>query len=221
MNWIYSLPNLNLKTFTSNALCTICVLFFILTNVNTAYSKTILVYGDSLSAAYGMDEVKGWVNLLSMSLKDTHNVINASISGETSAGGLARLPVTLEELKPDIVILALGANDGLRGYSTKSLKTNLQSMINLANASEASVVLSSISLPSTYGPRYIDSFRAVFSDLATENNVPLLDLYQPSFLNTPGYLQDDGLHPTEITQVIIHDLVKDFLDKENLLGGSN
>jgi len=105
-----------------------------------------MIYGDSLSAAYGMDENKGWVNLLAEQTKSTLKVSNASISGETSAGGLARLPLSLDELSPDLVILELGANDGLRGYSPKL----------------------------TYGPRYIDSFRNVFAELATQHKIPLL-----------------------------------------------
>ena len=176
-----------------------------------------MIYGDSLSAAYGMDENKGWVNLLAEQTKSILQVSNASISGETSAGGLARLPLSLDELSPDLVILELGANDGLRGYSPKLLKKNLDEMIQIIKASKADLVLASISLPPTYGPRYIDSFRNVFAELATQHKIPLLDLYQPSFLETPGYIQEDGLHPTEVTQPIIRDLVIDFLKKHDLL----
>ena len=176
-----------------------------------------MIYGDSLSAAYGMDENKGWVNLLAEQTKSILQVSNASISGETSAGGLARLPLSLDELSPDLVILELGANDGLRGYSPKLLRKNLDEMIQIIKASKADIVLASISLPPTYGPRYIDSFRNVFAELAAQHKIPLLDLYQPSFLETPGYIQEDGLHPTEVTQPIIRDLVIDFLKEHDLL----
>lgn len=177
----------------------------------------ILVYGDSLSAAYGMDEEKGWVNLLSQSLAATHKLTNASISGETSSGGLARLRLTLNELSPDLVLLELGANDGLNGYSTELLKNNLDAMIRAIKDSGAQTVLGSISLPPSYGPRYIDSFRSVYSELASEHALPLLDLYQQSFVETPGFIQEDGLHPTEVTQPIIRDLVLNFLHKNKLI----
>ena len=106
-----------------------------------ANARHILIYGDILSAAYGMDEEKGWVNLLAESLSESHKVSNASISGETSSGGLARLKLTLEELKPELVFLELGANDGLRGYSTALLKKNLQAMIDATQASGAKIAL--------------------------------------------------------------------------------
>ncbi len=182
-----------------------------------ANAKHILIYGDSLSAAYGMDEEKGWVNLLAETLSESHQVSNASISGETSGGGLARLKLTLEELKPELVFLELGANDGLRGYSTKLLKKNLQAMIDAIVASGAEIALAKISLPPTYGPRYIDQFRSVYDELAKEYDIPLIDLYQPSFVEAPGYIQEDGLHPTEITQPLVRDLILDFLTENDLL----
>ena len=182
-----------------------------------ASAKHILVYGDSLSAAYGMDEEKGWVNLLATTADRDLKVTNASISGETSSGGLARLKITLEEIAPDLVILELGANDGLRGYSTELLKKNLEKMIVATKTSGAELVLAAISLPPTHGPRYIDSFREVYFELAEEHTIPLLDLYQPSFVETPGFIQEDGLHPTEITQPIIKDLVINFLLDNNFL----
>lgn len=182
-----------------------------------AHAKHLLIYGDSLSAAYGMEEEQGWVNLLQQSLGDEHRISNASISGETSGGGLARLAVTLDELSPDLVFLELGANDGLRGYSTELLKRNLSTMITSVQQSGAKVILASISLPSTYGPRYIDQFRKVYTDLSSELNVPLLDMYKPEFLTTPGYIQEDGLHPSSITQPIIRDAVLDFLQSNQLL----
>jgi len=204
--------NNELRIFTISTLSWICIVVCLTLSISTvSNAKQLLVYGDSLSAAYGMDQDKGWVSLLERSLSDSHSVKNASISGETSAGGLARLPLTLEELSPDVVILELGANDGLRGYSTKLMRKNLDQMINAIKQSGATVVLASISLPPTYGPRYIDQFRDVYSELAKQHNIPLFDLFQPSFLETPGYIQEDGLHPTEVTQPIIRDLIAEFL----------
>ena len=213
------IPNKKPRKFTISLLLkqTLFVLSaFLLMNSNLS-ARHLMIYGDSLSAAYGMDENKGWVNLLAEQTKSILQVSNASISGETSAGGLARLPLSLDELSPDLVILELGANDGLRGYSPKLLRKNLDQMIQIIKDSNADIVLASISLPPTYGPRYIDSFRNVFAELAAQHKIPLLDLYQPSFLETPGYIQEDGLHPTEVTQPIIRDLVIDFLKKHDLL----
>ncbi len=185
--------------------------------LQSAHAKHLLVYGDSLSAAYGMEEQQGWVHLLSQSLAGKHTISNASISGETTGGGLARLPVTLDELTPDIVMLELGANDGLRGYSPQLIEDNLRAMVRATQASGATVFLASISLPPTYGPRYIDQFRSVYSNLSEELGIPLLDLYRPEFVTTAGYIQEDGLHPSALTQPIVKDMVLDFLNDNNLL----
>ena len=119
-------------------------------------AKHLVIFGDSLSAAYGMDLEQGWAHLLSQQLSDNHKVTNASISGETSGGGLARLPVTLDELKPDIVMLELGANDGLQGLSIVAMRDNLEKMIVLLQNQNIEIALVGISLPASYGPRYID-----------------------------------------------------------------
>lgn len=194
---------------------TLC-LFFLVSNSN-ALAKHVLIYGDSLSAAFGMQEQQGWVYLLKQSLNDKHTVSNASISGETSGGGLARLPVTLENLSPDIVVIALGANDGLRGYSTDQLEKNLASMITLITEAGATPVVAGISIPPSYGPRYIDQLRSVFPAVATQYNVDFIDLFREDFLTTDGYMQADDLHPTAITQPIVRDMIKDFLFEKKLL----
>lgn len=185
---------------------------------STAYAKHLLVYGDSLSAAYGMEQDQGWVSLLdqSLSLKD-HTVSNASISGETSGGGLSRLALSLSTFSPDVVLIALGANDGLRGYPTSVLEDNLTQMILLVKDSGAIPVIAGISLPPSYGPRYIDQFSAVFPRLAAEKNIDYIDIFRDDFFTTPGFIQNDGLHPTPITQPIIRDLIEDFLFSSDLL----
>lgn len=204
----------------------LCLLFFIgLFSSLPSNAKHLLVYGDSLSAAYGMAANQGWVHLLSEELsksKDSsrnsnHLVTNASISGETSAGGLARLPLTLETLSPDIVFIALGANDGLRGYSTQTLAENLINMVNVVKNFGATPILAGISIPPSYGPRYIDSFRAVFRDVAHEQEVEFIDLFREDFLSTEGYMQADDLHPTAITQPLVRDMVKAFLIERGVL----
>ena len=180
-------------------------------------AKNIVVFGDSLSAAYGMDLEKGWVSLLSESLKGQHTIHNASISGETSAGGLARLPLTIAELKPDLILLEIGANDGLQGLSVKSIRANLDRMIQLSLAAEVEIAVIGISLPATYGPRYIDEFRSTYSGLAEQYKLSFVDFYREEFVAAKGNIQADGLHPTEKTQPIIRDWVLEFLNKEGLL----
>ena len=184
---------------------------------STTQAKQILIYGDSLSAAYGMDLEEGWAHLLGESLGDEHKLVNASISGDTSGTGLARLPITLEEFNPDLVILELGANDGLRGLPIDIMRNNLTKMIELSKAKGADVVLVGISLPASYGPRYIDRFRATYTELAEQFELPFIDFYREEFLDKEGYIQEDGLHPTAITQPIIRDFLLAFLIEQKLL----
>ena len=181
------------------------------------HAKQILIYGDSLSAAYGMHVEEGWAHLLAEQLAADHTIINASISGDTSAAGLARLPITLENFKPDLVILELGANDGLQGLPVARMRENLASMIELSKSHGADVALVGISLPASYGPRYIDSFRATFTELASKYELPFIDFYREEFLDQEGYIQEDGLHPTAITQPLVRDFLLDFLVENELL----
>lgn len=189
--------------------------------LSSANAKHILIYGDSLSAAYGMKVDQGWVHLLNEYLKNDpqneHTVSNASISGETSGGGRARFELTLDNSLPDVVLLELGANDGLRGYPLSSMKKNLAEMISIAQAKDISIAIVSVSLPATYGHRYIDSFRQVFSDLAAEYDIPMIDFYLEEFTTNPEYLQEDGLHPTARIQPLIRDRVLTFLGETGLL----
>ncbi len=210
------IPNLLTLKFTklSSLLILLCLSVML---IKPAHAKHILIYGDSLSAAYGMDVEQGWVYLLNESLKEKHRVSNASISGETSAGGVARLALTIENLKPDIIMIALGANDGLRGYSTQQLAENLTSMIQLIKQANITPVVAGISIPPSYGPRYIDQLRAVFPEVANQNDVAFIDMFRDDFLRTPGYMQADDLHPTAITQPIVRDMVKSFLTEQGLL----
>lgn len=177
----------------------------------------LLIFGDSLSAAYGMDLEQGWAHLLALELNDTLMVTNASMSGETSGGGLARLPVTLDELRPDLVMLELGANDGLQGLSISSMRDNLEQMITLMRDKEITVALVGISLPASYGPRYVDKFRTTYIELAKKYQLPFIDFYREEFFLEPGSIQQDGLHPTAKTQGRVKDIVVDFLTTNNLI----
>ncbi len=172
----------------------------------SANSPNLLVLGDSLSAAFGIEQQQGWVALLQNRLDQKNHdyqVINASISGETSSGGLSRLPALLQRYQPSIVILALGANDGLRGLSIKQMRTNLNSIIEQSKRKDAAVLLIGIQLPPNYGPTYTQQFQDTFNQLASSQNVPLV----PSLVNGIGenktMFQQDGLHPTAKAQPTI------------------
>lgn len=206
------IPNSLFFKFTQTAL----LLLFAMAS-QSAQAKHILIYGDSLSAAYGMELEQGWAHLLAQQWQGKHTVTNASISGETTQGGLQRLPLTLERLQPDVIVIELGANDGLRGAPISRIKSNLEKMIDLSKASGVMVVVAGISLPASYGPRYIDQFRALFADLAAEHEVGYLDLYREEFVGKPEYIQADGLHPTAITQPMIRDSVAEYFANSELL----
>ncbi len=163
-----------------------------------AAAGTVLIVGDSISAAFGLDTRVGWVALLEKRLRDEgfkDQVVNASISGDTSAGGQARLPALLAEHKPELVIIELGGNDGLRGQLPMQLKQNLASMIDNARASGAKVLLLGMQLPPNYGARYTKAFAEVYPALAEEKNVALVPFFLEGVGGHPELMQADGIHP--------------------------
>lgn len=171
--------------------------------VQNAAAGTVLIVGDSISAAFGLDTRQGWVSLLEQRLKAEgfdDKVINASISGDTSAGGLARLPTLLAAHKPELVILELGGNDGLRGQPPTQLQQNLAAMIDSSRASGAKVLLLGMQLPPNYGRRYTEAFSKVYSTLADEKQVPLVPFFLKDVGGVPGMMQGDGLHPSVAAQ---------------------
>jgi len=172
-----------------------------------SYASTLLVVGDSLSAGYGINPDNGWVNLLRADLEPELNIINASISGDTTGNGLARLPLLLEKFKPTYVLLELGGNDGLRGHPLAKTKANLQTMIDLCRAQNAQPLLFAMRLPPNYGKRYTDTFARLFPTLAEEENIPLVPFQFEELVVTKGMIQQDGIHPTELAQPIIKQAV--------------
>ncbi len=163
----------------------------------------ILVLGDSLSAAHGIDGDAGWVSLLEARLagRETHwQVRNASVGGETTAGGRTRLPALLEEVGPDLLILELGGNDGLRGLSLRAMRENLETMLDAADAASAEVLLAGIEIPPNYGPVYTDRFRAVFADLAADRELAFVPFLLEGVALEPGMMLDDGIHPGAAAQ---------------------
>ena len=188
----------------------LCCLFILL-GANT-YGSTLLVLGDSLSAGYGINQENGWVALLNEDLGDEHRIINGSISGDTTGGGLNRLPRLLEEFSPDFVLLELGGNDGLRGQPLALMKSNLQTMINLVREAGAEPVLFGMRLPPNYGRRYSDAFAAVYPQLSESEKVLLIPFQLEELSITDGMIQEDGLHPTALAQPIIKEVIKGYIE---------
>ncbi|MFL9609768.1 arylesterase [Methylobacillus sp. Pita2] len=173
---------------------------------NTAHAATILVYGDSLSAAYGIPREQGWVALLENRLKQQYpgyKVVNASISGETTSGGVSRIAATLAQHKPGIVILELGANDGLRGLPVAQMRNNLAGMIKSGQEAKAQVLLVGMMIPPNYGPKYTREFTASYAALAKEFKLPLVEFLLEGVAGKVEFTQQDGLHPKANAQEAI------------------
>ncbi|MBD8655527.1 arylesterase [Oxalobacteraceae sp. CFBP 13730] len=173
-----------------------------------AYSapKTVLVVGDSLSAEYGIARGAGWVALLEQKMKSEKidaRVVNASISGETTSGGKARLPALLGQHKPDLVVIELGANDGLRGLPVPSAEANLRAMIAAAQAQKARVLLVGMRMPPNYGRAYTERFFGMFQTVATSTKSPLVPFMLEGVADKPALFQQDRLHPTAQAHPII------------------
>jgi acyl-CoA thioesterase-1 len=174
-----------------------------------AYAQTpaILVFGDSISAGYGLPRVeRGWVALLQAKLKSEgygYEVVNASVSGETTAGGLARLPRALSVHRPAVVILELGGNDGLRALPIEQMRANLSRMIDLAKGAGAKVLLLGMRIPPNYGREYTEQFSAVYVNLARDTHVPLVPFLLKDVALHPDLMQADGVHPVEAAQPLL------------------
>lgn len=195
---------------------TLIITLTLLTSLS-CHSATLLVLGDSISAGYGIDRGKGWVELLQQQLGEQHHVVNASISGDTTGGGLSRLNTLIAEHQPDFVLIELGGNDGLRGYPIPRMKQNLQAMIELSRQGDAQPILFAMRIPPNYGKRYSDQFAAAYTDLAEQAEVPMLPFLFGDIATDRELLQEDGIHPTEEAQPIIAERVRSIL--EPLLNG--
>jgi acyl-CoA thioesterase-1 len=190
------------------ALTTVTLLLAARAFADSAY--TLMVYGDSLSAAYGIEESEGWVALLARKLDSEgypYQVINGSVSGETTTGGLSRLPAMLDSYRPDLVILELGGNDGLRGLPLNAIRDNLIAMVELSRETGAEVLLAGIQIPPNYGPRYTEPFYRQYSDIAAELELPLVPFLIDGIPQQPELMQNDGIHPKAEAQGMILDNV--------------
>lgn len=171
-----------------------------------AANPKILIYGDSLSAAYGIPQQQGWATLLKEKLqseKFDYDIINASISGETTSGGLTRFSSTIQQTRPQIVILELGANDGLRGLPVKEMQQNLHQMIQQSKKSGIKVLLIGMRIPPNYGPKYTEAFSQTYIALARQHKIPLVPFMLENVAAKPDLIQQDGLHPNAFGQPII------------------
>jgi len=170
----------------------------------------VLVFGDSLSTGYGIDVDQSWATLLQARLERQgyeHRVINASISGETTEGGAARIERALGNFNPALIILELGGNDGLRGLPASRMKGNLDKIISASKTSGAAVVLLGIRIPPNYGRRYTDAFEDVYRELASEYEVPWIRFFMDNVVLNEELMQDDGIHPNAAAQPVLLDNV--------------
>jgi len=176
----------------------------------TASAATILVYGDSLSAAYGLPQEQGWVHLLAQRLhaqKIDYKVANASISGETTDGGRNRIEAALGTHRPALVIVELGANDGLRGASLDTVRGNLEAIVDACRRANARVLLVGMRMPPNYGMPYAEKFQGIFSEVARSRKLPLVPFLLEGFADQPGLFQADGIHPTAAAQPVMLDTI--------------
>ncbi|KAF1368766.1 MAG: multifunctional acyl-CoA thioesterase I/protease I/lysophospholipase L1 [Yokenella regensburgei] len=180
-------------------------LFLILLTFRTAAADTLLVLGDSLSAGYRMAAASAWPALLNDKWQPKMTVINASISGDTSQQGLARLPALLKQHQPRWVLVELGGNDGLRGFPPQQTEQTLRTVLQQLEAAKVQPLLMQIRLPANYGRRYNEAFSAIYPKLAGEFNIPLLPFFMEEVYLKPQWMQDDGIHPNRDAQPFIAD----------------
>lgn len=202
----------------------LCVGIFSAMPLQAAQSTTVLIVGDSLSAAYGLNEEQGWVSLLAQELQETQpalRLINASVGGDTTDDGVQRLPKALEQYEPDWVILELGANDGLRGLPLTLIKNNLQTLIDRVHDANAKVLLIGMQIPPNYGRRYADGFANIYAELATQNDIALHPFLFEGFAEDPTYFQEDGIHPNVLGQQRVAEQLKRTLVKEGLISAAD
>lgn len=188
-------------------------LLFILVSTPTI-AKSIVVLGDSISASYGMDINKGWVALIQQKLDQentSYTIFNESISGDTTAGGLARIDKILTQYNPQLLILELGANDGLRGLSLKEMKKNLATIIRRSQQADTKVLLLSMRIPPNYGKRYITLFYDIYPQLAKELKIPFVPFILEDVALIKEMMQKDGLHPNDKAQPVIANKIWQYL----------
>ena len=194
----------------------IFLLFLIFSYSITAQTKTLLILGDSISAGFGIKESQNWVSLLENSINSSGTklrIINSSVSGDTTIGGLSRITSDLEKHKPDFVLIELGGNDGMRGYPIEEIKNNLVKISKAITAANAVPLIMQIRIPPNYGKRYVTAFENIFSQVAEEQNLTMLTFLLEKVALNKELMQQDGIHPNKAAQPLIADQVKTELLK--------
>ena len=184
------------------------IVLLVSSSVLATESPTVVIFGDSLSAGFGIDVDQSWVALLQERLKETgyeHRVVNASISGETTEGGATRIDSAISTFTPDLIILELGGNDGLRGFPPDRIKSNLHTIARHARDSGAKVVLLGIRIPTNYGARYTQAFEAVYADVAADLDIRWIEFFMDGIALNDDLLQDDRIHPNAAAQPLLLD----------------
>ena len=189
-----------------NGLKIILILFLSFSYSITADTKKLLILGDSISAGYGLKESENWVQLLENSLKLSGielKIINSSISGDTTIGGLSRIESDLRKHKPNYVLVELGGNDALRGYPIEKIKSNLLKIIDASIAAEANPIIMQIRIPPNYGKNYVTAFESIYSEIAVEKNIPKMSFILEGVALDKSLMQLDGIHPNSKAQPLI------------------
>ena len=189
-----------------NGLKIILILFLSFSYSITADTKKLLILGDSISAGYGLKESENWVQLLETSLNASSielKIINSSISGDTTKGGLSRIESDLRKHNPNYVLIELGGNDALRGYPIEKIKTNLLKIIDASIAAEANPIIMQIRIPPNYGKNYVAAFESIYSEIALEKNIPKMSFILEKVALDKSLMQQDGIHPNSKAQPLI------------------
>ena len=192
------------------------IIFLFYSIVAIGQTDNINIYGDSLSAGYGIEINQSWPALLQDKLKEnkySHQVINSSISGETTEGGVARIERILDRYAPEIMVIELGGNDGLRGFPVHLIKNNLEKMVQKCQEKNTSVILLGIKIPLNYGPRYTLEFEKMYQDVAVKYDIELIDFFMKDVALNKNLMQDDGIHPNEQAQPILLNNVWETIKK--------
>ena len=203
------------KVFRISLLVCLLFPFYSHSDQQEVQEHKLLILGDSLSAAYGLTQQQGWVYLLQdawISENKPIIVINGAISGDTTDGGLSRLPRLLDLHKPTHLLIELGGNDALQGHNPKKIKANIEQMVQLAQKNNVEVMLQEMQIPTNYGKRYTKMFMQVFTDIAAENNIPLIPFFLENIALNKDLMQNDGIHPTAEAQPMITELLKPQLE---------
>ena len=200
-----------MNTLKKNGLKIFLLLFLTISHSIIAESKKLLILGDSISAGYGIKESENWVRLLENSLELSGikiKIINSSISGDTTIGGLSRIENDLSSHKPNYVLVELGGNDALRGYPIDKIKSNLVKIIEASFEAEANPIIMQIRIPPNYGKNYVAAFESIYSEIAEEKNIPLLTFLLEKVALDKSLMQPDGIHPNQKAQIIIANQVE-------------